>query len=419
WGCKLAGEISASRILHSRLLNNLLRAPMVFFDTTPIGRVVNRFAKDIFSLDEAIPYSLRSWFLLMYFLCYCKWPLTCVHRWLAVRLENLGNLVVFFSALFAVISKDSLDSGLVGLAISYALNITRNLNVLVRLSSELESSIVAVERITEYTEIENEAEWITDCRPLEKWPEEGRLQFIDYKVRYRPGLDPVLHGITCNIASTEKIGIVGRTGAGKSSLTNCLFRIIEAAEGRILIDDVDISTIGLHDLRSRLTIIPQDPVLFSGTLRMNLDPFDKFSDEELWKALELSHLKDYVAGLQEGLQHEVAEGGENLSVGQRQLLCLARALLRKSRILILDEATAAVDLETDNLIQKTIRKEFAHCTVLTIAHRLDTIMDSSRVMVLDAGKIVEFDSPSNLLGNQGLFYAMAKDAGLTHEYTAL
>uniref|UniRef100_A0A3P9HFG9 ATP-binding cassette, sub-family C (CFTR/MRP), member 2 n=1 Tax=Oryzias latipes TaxID=8090 RepID=A0A3P9HFG9_ORYLA len=496
-------SVSASRILHSRLLNNLLRAPMVFFDTTPIGRVVNRFAKDIFSLDEAIPYSLRSWFLCLltvlgtlFVICLAisfftiviiplaviyffvlrfyvatsrqlhrldsvsrspiyshfgetvsglsviraykhqdiflklneiaidenlksVYPRITSNRWLAVRLENLGNLVVFFSALFAVISKDSLDSGLVGLVISYALNITRNLNVLVRLSSELESSIVAVERITEYTEIKNEAEWITDCRPLEKWPEEGRLQFIDYKVRYRPGLDLVLHGITCNIASTEKIGIVGRTGAGKSSLTNCLFRIIEAAEGKILIDDVDISTIGLHDLRSRLTIIPQDPVLFSGTLRMNLDPFDKFSDEELWKALELSHLKDYVAGLQEGLQHEVAEGGENLSVGQRQLLCLARALLRKSRILILDEATAAVDLETDNLIQNTIRKEFAHCTVLTIAHRLDTIMDSSRVMVLDAGKIVEFDSPSNLLGNQGLFYAMAKDAGLTREYTAL
>ncbi|GLD66488.1 canalicular multispecific organic anion transporter 1, partial [Lates japonicus] len=211
------------------------------------------------------------------------------------------------------------------------------------------------------------------------------------------------------------IGIVGRTGAGKSSLTNCLFRIIEAAEGRILIDDIDISTIGLHDLRNRLTIIPQDPVLFSGTLRMNLDPFDKFSDEDIWRVLELSHLKDYVAGLQEGLQHEVAEGGENLSVGQRQLLCLARALLRKSRILILDEATAAVDLETDNLIQNTIRKEFSHCTVLTIAHRLHSIMDSSRVMVLDAGKIVEIDSPSNLLKKQGHFYAMAKDAGITIE----
>nr|ALU63337.1 canalicular multispecific organic anion transporter 1 [Oryzias melastigma] len=492
-------SVNASRILHSRLLNNMLRVPMIFFDTTPVGRVVNRFAKDIFTIDEAIPQSFRSWLLCLlgvlgtlFVICLATpfftiiilplaviyffvqrfyvatsrqlrrldsvsrspiyshfgetvsglsviraykhqdrflkhnevtidenlksvYPWIVSNRWLAIRLEFLGNLVVFFSALFAVISKGSIDSGLVGLAISYALNVTQTLNWLVRMSSELETNIVAVERVSEYTEIENEAKWITDNRPPENWPDEGKLQFIDYKVRYRPGLDLVLHGITCNIASSEKIGIVGRTGAGKSSLTNCLFRIIEAADGRILIDDVDISTIGLHDLRNRLTIIPQDPVLFSGTLRMNLDPFDKFSDEELWKALELSHLKDYVAGLQEGLQHEVAEGGENLSVGQRQLLCLARALLRKSRILILDEATAAVDLETDDLIQNTIRKEFAHCTVLTIAHRLHSIMDSSRVMVLDAGKIVEFDSPSNLLENRGYFYSMAKDAGIAQE----
>ncbi|XP_070696945.1 ATP-binding cassette sub-family C member 2 [Pempheris klunzingeri] len=497
-------SVAASRILHSRLLNNLLRVPMVFFDTTPTGRVVNRFAKDIFTVDEAIPQSFRSWLLCLlgvlgtlFVICLATpfftiiiiplgliyyfvqrfyvassrqlrrldsvsrspiyshfgetvsglsvirayghqerflkhnevtidenlksvYPWIVSNRWLAIRLEFLGNLVVFFAALFAVISRDSLQSGLVGLSISYALNVTQTLNWLVRMSSELETNIVAVERVSEYSELDNEAKWVTDSRPPEKWPMEGRLQFQNYKVRYRPGLDLVLHGITCDIGSTEKIGIVGRTGAGKSSLTNCLFRIIEAAEGRILIDGVDISRIGLHDLRNRLTIIPQDPVLFSGTLRMNLDPFDRFNDEDIWRVLELSHLKDYVAGLQEGLQHEVAEGGENLSVGQRQLLCLARALLRKSRILILDEATAAVDLETDDLIQNTIRKEFAHCTVLTIAHRLHSIMDSSRVMVLNAGKIVEFDSPSNLLEKQGYFYAMAKDAGITrHNSTAL
>ncbi|XP_035519606.1 canalicular multispecific organic anion transporter 1 isoform X2 [Morone saxatilis] len=492
-------SVNASRILHSRLLDNILRVPMVFFDTTPIGRVVNRFAKDIFTVDEAIPQSFRSWLLCLlgvlgtlFVICLATpfftiiiiplalvyyfvqrfyvatsrqlrrldsvsrspiyshfsetvsglsvirayghqerflkhneitidgnlksvYPWIVSNRWLAIRLEFLGNLVVFFAALFAVISRDSLDSGLVGLSISYALNVTQTLNWLVRMTSELETNIVAVERVSEYSELENEAKWVTETRPTEKWPEEGRLQFDNYKVRYRPGLELVLHGVTCNIGSTEKIGIVGRTGAGKSSLTNCLFRIIEAAEGRILIDDIDISTIGLHDLRNRLTIIPQDPVLFSGSLRMNLDPFDRFSDEDIWRVLELSHLKDYVAGLQEGLQHEVAEGGENLSLGQRQLLCLARALLRKSRILILDEATAAVDLETDDLIQNTIRKEFSHCTVLTIAHRLHSIMDSSRVMVLDAGKIVEFDSPSNLLEKQGHFYAMAKDAGITRE----
>uniref|UniRef100_A0A3P9ASD7 Canalicular multispecific organic anion transporter 1 n=1 Tax=Maylandia zebra TaxID=106582 RepID=A0A3P9ASD7_9CICH len=492
-------SIDASRILHSRLLNNILRVPMVFFDTSPIGRVINRFAKDIFTIDEAIPASLRSCLLCLmsvlgtvFVICMATpffaiviIPLALIYffvqrfyiaasrqlrrldsvsrspiyshfgetvsglsviraykhqerflkhnevtidenlksiylrivsdRWLAIRLEFVGNLVVFFAALFAVISRDSIDSNVVGLSVSYALNVTQTLNWLVRMTSELETNIVAVERVNEYTQLKNEADWVTDTRPPQMWPEAGRVHFENYKVRYRPELDLVLHGITCDINSTEKIGIVGRTGAGKSSLTNCLFRIIEAAEGRILIDDVDIATIGLHDLRHRLTIIPQDPVLFSGSLRMNLDPFDKFSDEEIWRVLELSHLKSYVSGLQEGLQHKVAEGGENLSVGQRQLLCLARALLRKSRILILDEATAAVDLETDNLIQNTIRKEFSDCTVLTIAHRLHSIMDSSRVMVLDAGKIVEFDSPNNMLEKEGHFYAMAKDAGITLE----
>ncbi|XP_041117373.1 canalicular multispecific organic anion transporter 1 isoform X3 [Polyodon spathula] len=499
-----AGAISASRILHNRLLHNILHVPMRFFDTTPTGRVVNRFAKDIFTIDEAIPMSLRSWLMcflgvlgtlfviclatpvftaviiplaIFYFFVQrfyvatsrqlrrldsvsrspiyshfgetvsglsvirayghqerflqhnettidknqqCVYPWIISNRWLAVRLEFVGNLVVFFSALFAVLSRDSLDSGLVGLSISYALNVTQTLNWLVRMTSELETNIVAVERVCEYTELENEASWVTDVRPPPHWPEDGKIQFDNYKVRYRPELDLVLNGITCDISSTEKIGIVGRTGAGKSSLTNCLFRVIEAAGGRILIDGIDIATLGLHDLRQKLTIIPQDPVLFSGSLRRNLDPFESFTDQEIWKAMELSHLKEFVGELQEGLNHEVTEGGENLSVGQRQLLCLARALLRKSRILILDEATAAVDLETDNLIQTTIRAEFSHCTVLTIAHRLHTVMDSSRVMVLSAGKIVEFDTPRQLLQKQGYFYAMAKDAGIaTMDDTAL
>uniref|UniRef100_A0A3B3S3B1 ATP binding cassette subfamily C member 2 n=1 Tax=Paramormyrops kingsleyae TaxID=1676925 RepID=A0A3B3S3B1_9TELE len=491
------GCISASRVLHSRLLANVLRLPMAFFDTTPSGRIVNRFAKDIFTVDESIPMSFRSWLLCLMgvigtLLVICVAtpiftavvvPLAVVYyfvqrlyvatsrqlrrldsvsrspiyshfgetvaglsvirayghqerflrhnrrtidenhksvyawivsnRWLAIRLESLGNLVVFFSALFVVISRDSLDSGLVGLSISYALNVTQTLNWLVRMTSELETNIVAVERVSEYTQIENEAPWVTDVHPSDSWPEPGRVYIEDYKVRYRPELDLVLQGITCDISGKEKIGIVGRTGAGKSSLTNCLFRLIEAADGRILIDGVDIAKLGLHDLRGRLTIIPQDPVLFSGTLRMNLDPFEKFSDEAIWQVLELSHLKEFVAGLLDGLYHEITEGGENLSVGQRQLLCLARALLRKSRILILDEATAAVDLETDTLIQATIRQEFSHCTVLTIAHRLHTIMDSSRVMVLDAGRIVEFDTPSALLHKKGHFYSMAKDAGIS------
>ncbi|XP_062352442.1 ATP-binding cassette sub-family C member 2 isoform X3 [Cinclus cinclus] len=498
------GSMQASRIMHQQLLSNILRAPMSFFDTTPIGRIVNRFAKDIFTVDETIPTSFRSWlsclmaiistliviclatpffavvivplsifyyFVLRFYISTSRqlrrldsvtrspiyshfgetvsglsvirayghqerflkhneitmdinqksvysWIIS--NRWLAIRLEFVGSLVVFFSALLAVIAKGTLEGGIVGLSVSSALNVTQTLNWLVRTSSELETNIVAVERVHEYMTVKNEAPWVTKTRPPRGWPSRGEIQFVDYKVRYRPELDLVLQGINCNIGSTEKVGVVGRTGAGKSSLTNCLFRVLEAAGGKIIIDDVDIATIGLHDLRNNLTIIPQDPVLFTGTLRMNLDPFDQYSDEEVWKSLELAHLRTYVQGLPEGLLHLVSEGGENLSVGQRQLVCLARALLRKAKILILDEATAAVDLETDNLIQTTIRSEFADCTVLTIAHRLHTIMDSNRVMVLQAGQIVEFDSPEKLLMKDGIFSAMAKDAGITTaETTAL
>ncbi|NXY69746.1 MRP2 protein, partial [Glareola pratincola] len=456
------GAMRASRLMHQQLLSNILRVPMSFFDTTPSGRIVNRFAKDIFTIDETIPMSFRSWLscfmaiistLLMISLATPFFALVIIplsifyyfvlrfyvstsrqlrrldsvtrspiyshfgetvsglsvirayghqerflqqnestmdinqktvyswiisNRWLAIRLEFVGSLVVFFSALLAVISKGTLEGGIVGLSVSSALNVTQTLNWLVRTSSELETNIVAVERVHEYMKVKNEAPWVTEKRPPRGWPSKGEIQFVDYKVCYRPELELVLQGITCNIGSTEKVGVVGRTGAGKSSLTNCLFRVLEAAGGTIVIDEVDIATIGLHDLRQNLTIIPQDPVLFTGTLRMNLDPFDQYTDEEVWKALELAHLKTYVQALPEGLLHLVSEGGENLSVGQRQLVCLARALLRKAKILILDEATAAVDLETDHLIQTTIRSEFADCTVLTIAHRLHTIMDSNR-----------------------------------------
>ncbi|XP_072882595.1 ATP-binding cassette sub-family C member 3-like isoform X3 [Hemitrygon akajei] len=335
------------------------------------------------------------------------------NRWLGVRIEFIGNCVVLFAALFAVIGRTSLSAGIVGLSVSYALQVTMSLNWMVRMTSDLESNIVAVERVKEYSETATEAPWEIEAnRPAKSWPEMGKVEFKGYSVRYREGLDLVLKRLNLSISGGEKVGIVGRTGAGKSSMTLCLFRIIEAAEGEICIDGIKIANIGLHDLRSRLTIIPQDPVLFSGTLRMNLDPFDQYSDEEVWRVLELSHLKQYVHNQPAGLEHECSEGGENLSVGQRQLVCLARALLRKTRILILDEATAAVDLETDDLIQSTIRTQFENCTVLTIAHRLNTIMDYNRVLVLDKGEIAEFDSPSNLIAQKGIFYSMAKDAGL-------
>ncbi|XP_050076527.1 multidrug resistance-associated protein 1 isoform X6 [Anopheles maculipalpis] len=345
-------------------------------------------------------------------LCYC--PSIIANRWLAVRLEMVGNLIILFAALFAVLGRETMNAGLVGLSVSYALQITQTLNWLVRMTSDVETNIVAVERIKEYGETKQEAAWELPNSTLPRdWPEQGMVEFRDFQVRYREGLELVLRGITFTVNGGEKVGIVGRTGAGKSSLTLALFRIIESAGGSIVIDGQDIAQLGLHALRSRLTIIPQDPVLFSGTLRINLDPFNAHSDDDIWKALEHAHLKSFVKGLTAGINHEVTEGGENLSVGQRQLICLARALLRKTKVLILDEATAAVDLETDDLIQRTIRTEFKDCTVLTIAHRLNTIMDSDKVIVLDKGQIVEFAPPAELLQSKNsAFYSMAKDAGL-------
>ncbi|XP_048588131.1 multidrug resistance-associated protein 1 [Nematostella vectensis] len=491
------GSIKVSTSLHERLLFNILRSPMSFFESTPVGRIVNRFSKDIFVIDDTLPRSYRTLmtcivsvlgsmiaisfatplFLTVVFPLaivyvaiqrvyvassrqlrriesvsrspiynnfletingtstirgysqqmrfnrtnYCKvddsqvayYPWAISNRWLAVRLEFIGNLVILAAALFAVIARGRIDSGMVGLSITYAFQITQTLNWLVRMSGELETNIVAVERVKEYTEAPTEPDWeIEDHRPPDGWPNTGNIKIDSLDLRYRESLPLALKDISCDIQPGEKIGIVGRTGAGKSSLSLALFRMLEAAGGKIVIDGVDIAKIGLHDLRSRLTIIPQDPVLFSGTLRFNLDPFDAYSDEDLWEVLEVSHLKAFASGLPEGLLHPIAEGGENLSVGQRQLVCLARALLRKSKVLVLDEATAAVDLETDELIQNTIRTEFAERTVLTIAHRLNTIMDYTRVLVMDRGCTREFDSPQNLLAAKGIFYGMAKDAGL-------
>jgi len=492
------GSMLASRRLHHGLLNNIMRSPMSFFDTTPLGRIVNRFSKDMYVVDEtleramcdflwclfdiiglitAISYATPLFLAVLPFLGALYFYIQRVYvatsrqlkriesvsrspiyshfletitgattirafsqqqrfirdnysrtdenqvayylsissnRWLAIRLEFIGNCLILCAGLFAVLSRDKIMSGLVGMSLTYSLEVTDTLNWFVRMTSDLETDLVAVERVKEYSETPSEAEWIKpDSRPPDNWPDMGSIAIEDFDLKYREGLPLVLKQINCVIGAGEKVGIVGRTGAGKSSLTLALFRILERAGGRIVIDGVDIANIGLQDLRSRLTIIPQDPVLFSGTLRLNLDPFDRHTDEELWKALEVSHLKNFVSGLDDGLQHAVAEGGENLSVGQRQLVCLARALLRKSKILVLDEATAAVDLETDELIQQTIRREFADRTVFTIAHRLNTIMDYDRVLVLDNGSVIEFDSPANLLKDNGVFTKMAQDANLT------
>uniref|UniRef100_A0A8P4GE54 ABC-type glutathione-S-conjugate transporter n=1 Tax=Dicentrarchus labrax TaxID=13489 RepID=A0A8P4GE54_DICLA len=334
-------------------------------------------------------------------------------RWLAVNLEFLGNLLVLAAAILSVRGRNELTPGIVGLAVSHSLQVTGILSWIVRSWTDVENNIVSVERVKEYDNTPKEAVWTLEGSLLPAaWPTSGNIQFEDYGLQYRKGLDWALNNISIDIQDREKVGIVGRTGAGKSSLALGIFRILEAAKGQISIDGINIAQIGLHDLRSRITIIPQDPVLFSGSLRMNLDPFDTCSDEDLWKALELAHLSSFVLALPQKLNHQCCEGGENLSLGQRQLLCLARALLRKTRILVLDEATAAVDLKTDQLIQSTIRAQFDDCTVLTIAHRLNTIMDYTRIIVMDHGTIAEMDSPSQLIRLQGKFYQMCLEAGL-------
>ncbi|QQP32471.1 ATP-binding cassette sub-family C member 1 [Caligus rogercresseyi] len=343
-----------------------------------------------------------------------NFPATVSNRWLAVRLEAVGNLIVFSAALLAILGRESLSPGYVGLSVSYALAITASLNWLVRMASEVEANIVAVERIQEYTQAEKEAPWIKDdVNPGPNWPGKGEISFKDYSTRYRAELEPVLKNLSLDIEGGEKIGIVGRTGAGKSSFTLSLFRIIEPLTGNIIIDGVDIKSLGLHQLRSRLTIIPQEPVLFSGSLRRNLDPLSQFSEVQVMEALSHAHLRPFVEGLSDGLNHHVSEGGDNLSVGQRQLICLARALLRRTRVLILDEATAAVDLETDDLIQKTIRSEFENSTVITIAHRLNTIMDYNKILVLKNGERAEYGTVSELLADKkSQFYSMCSEAGL-------
>ncbi|KAF9933093.1 hypothetical protein FBU30_006594 [Linnemannia zychae] len=552
----LAG-IRASRILHDNLLNSIFRLPMSFFDTTPLGRIVNRFSTDIYAADDVLPFSFQAVLLgglsvigslivigsgTPIFLALIP-PLTAIfsmiqiyyiassrslkridsvsrspiyqhfsetltgvstiramnigprfildnakktdlsanawftfimsNRWLQIRLEALGATIVLGAGLFAVLSRNSLDTSTVGLSITYALSITEELTWAIRSYSDLANQLVSVERIVEYVNKNPEAPSTLPGDTLlpENWPQNGHIEFRNYSTRYRQGLELVVKDISFEVQPSEKVGIVGRTGAGKSSLTLALFRIIEAANshwaqashnsdddgaigpktekkvdtlpekdsfildeknladldaieveevgGSIWIDGVDISTVGLDRLRRNLAIIPQDPTLFAGTVRENLDPFDEAKDADLWEALERAHLKEHIASLHGGLSFKVSQNGDNFSVGQRSLICLARALLRKTKVLILDEATAAVDVETDDLIQRTIRKEFKNRTILTIAHRIKTVMDSDKILVLEKGRVKEFEPPQVLLQRTGShFYKLAEQAGEIKESVA-
>lgn len=288
--------------------------------------------------------------------------------------------------------------GNVGLAVTQVMGMLGIVQWGIRQSSELENQMTSVERILEYTNLECERPLKTEDKPPDNWPEYGEISFHDVNLKYTNDELPILRDVNFSIKPKEKVGIVGRTGAGKSSLLAALFQMARI-EGSIFIDGVNIGVIGLHDLRSKLSIIPQEPVLFSGTIRKNLDPFDQYSDDVLWRALEDVELKPLIGDFTGGLSSKMAEGGSNFSLGQRQLVCLARTIIRNNKILVMDEATANVDPQTDALIQRTIRKKFADCTVLTIAHRLLTVMDSDKVLVMHAGKMVEFDHPHILLEN--------------------
>ncbi|KAG5889083.1 hypothetical protein JTB14_004927 [Gonioctena quinquepunctata] len=308
--------------------------------------------------------------------------------------------------------------GNVGLALTQAMGLTGMFQWGMRQWSELENQMTSVERVQEYADLIPESEKNVQKTPR-IWPDAGNVEFRKMSLRYSPKDPHVLRDLNFFIKAREKVGIVGRTGAGKSSLIQALFRLAEI-DGSILIDNIDSKTISLYELRSKISIIPQEPVLFSGTLRKNLDPFDEYKDEILWSALEEVELKNAVNDLPSGLDSKMAEGGSNFSVGQRQLVCLARAVLRNNKVLVLDEATANVDPHTDSLIQTTIRKKFENCTVLTIAHRLHTIMDSDKVLVMDAGRAAEFDHPHRLLQNDdGVFYGLVMQTGKAHAKTLM
>ncbi|PSR89727.1 ABC transporter C family member 5 like [Actinidia chinensis var. chinensis] len=327
-------------------------------------------------------------------------------EWLCLRMELLSTFVFAFCMVLLVsFPHGSIDPSMAGLAVTYGLNLNARLSRWILSFCKLENKIISIERINQYCQIPSEAPSIIEnSRPPSSWPEGGKIELFDLKVRYKENLPVVLHEVTCTFPGGKKIGIVGRTGSGKSTLIQALFRLIEPAAGRIIIDNIDISTIGLHDLRSRLSIIPQDPTLFEGTIRGNLDPLEEHSDQEVWQALDKSQLGEIVRQKEQKLDTPVLDNGDNWSVGQRQLVSLGRALLKQARILVLDEATASVDSATDNLIQKIIRTEFMNCTVCTIAHRIPTVIDSDLVLVLSDGRVAEFDTPARLLEDKSSIF---------------
>ncbi|GLT55634.1 hypothetical protein SLA2020_287380 [Shorea laevis] len=337
------------------------------------------------------------------------------NSWMGFRLDMLSCIMFAFFLVFLIsIPQGAIDPGIAGLSVTYGISLNMLLSYVVWSLSYLEKRIVSVERMLQYSSIPCEPPLVIETnRPAHAWPSYGEIHVRDLQVRYAPNLPLVLRGLTCTFPGGLKTGIVGRTGSGKSTLIQTLFRMVEPAAGQILIDGANISSIGLHDLRSRLSIIPQDPTMFEGTVRSNLDPLEEYTDEQIWEVLDKCQLGDEVRKKEEKLDSTVSENGENWSMGQRQLVCLGRVLLKKSKVLVLDEATASVDTATDSLIQQTLKEHFSCCTVITIAHRITSVLDSNMVLLLNQGVVEEYDSPAKLLGNKSSSFAQ-----LVAEYNA-
>ncbi|KAJ3370291.1 hypothetical protein HDU91_006344, partial [Kappamyces sp. JEL0680] len=495
-------SIRASRSMHERLVHAILGSPMRFFETTPVGRIINRFSKDLQDIDATLAWTFYDlnkvlfgsvfkvllvsivtppfifslvlvfvfWGIARYFLATARelkrlesvsnspiyalfgevlngvstirafgaetqfiesvvdkvdgnhraaFYQFCVNRWLSIQTGLLSVSIVFVAGVSVIIS--GLSAGWAGLAFGFATQITQMIKQAIQSYSYVEMAMNSVERVQEYSELPQEPyniprdETKPEVWPPADWPTRGEIEVKDLVIRYAPDLPEVLKEISFKVQSCEKIGIVGRTGAGKSTLSLAFFRILPYVKGTIFIDGIDISTLGVRDMRSKFTMIPQDPVLFEGTLRSNLDPMDEHTDQEVWDALRLTHvLESLQDAATDGttnitLDAPVSENGNNYSQGQRQLLCLARALLRSSRFIFMDEATASVDPETDAKIQNTIRSEFAKGTILTVAHR---------VLVLDQGKVAEYGTPFELLAAKGIFYGMCQESGDYEELVA-
>jgi ATP-binding cassette subfamily C (CFTR/MRP) protein 4 len=327
----------------------------------------------------------------------------CAGRWFGLRLDLMTCCLTFVTAILAVTLRTSLDPAAAALSLSYCITLTGLFQWGVRQSAETENFMTSAERIDEYSHIPPESGFYQEeIKPPTNWPMEGKIEFENYKLRYREELQPVLKGINLTIHPRKKIGIIGRTGAGKSSIFQALFRLIDKSttDGRIFIDNIDINKISLNDLRIILNIIPQSPVLFSNTLRYNLDPFRNYTDEQLWNALEAVQLKTKIEKFNEKLNIQIAEYGSNFSVGECQLICVARAILKPSKILLIDEATAHVDTKTDQLIQQILREKFHNQTIITIAHRINTIMDSDLIVVMNNGIIEQYGTPTEIISKQ-------------------